>query len=52
MIVEKVKVELPQRIVDEWNEMMAAAGLLKLGKGKIVKKNIKGKTIRYVKLIG
>lgn len=45
---EKGKVPLPPKLVDSWNEMMAAAGLIRLGKGRIVAVKINGETVRYV----
>ena len=49
---DKKEMIWPQDLIDRWNEVRQAAELLRTGKGKIVRKKVKGKYIKYTEVTG
>ena len=47
-----VEKKLEQKYIDAWNDINDAAELLRTGKGKIVRKKVKGKWIGWVEVTG
>ena len=47
-----VEKKLEQKYIDAWNNIYDAAELIRTGKGKIVRKKVKGKYIKYVEVTG